>query len=79
MQIIIYIVDTFTKIGITKFWSEDNQILPNVNDTIRITSIGDFVVTEREFGYGYDDEHNYQVLDYIELRVYPKPINKEEK
>lgn len=76
-EIIIYVVDAYTKRDITKFWIEESHILPNVNDTICLTSIGDFVVESREFDYRYDSDYGYTKLDDITLFVYEKPKNEE--
>lgn len=75
--IIIYVVNDFTNEHIHKFFTE-HSLVPNVNDTLSLCSVGDFVIARREFGYSYDDEYGYQVLDYIELRVYPKPKDSED-
>ena len=77
MEIILYVVNDIEDKLIHRFFTE-HTLIPNVNDTISLCSIGDFVVARREFGYKYDEEYGYQVLDYIELRVYPKPTDKEE-
>ena len=76
-EIIVYVVDAFTKRNIKKFWIEESYILPNVNDTICLTSIGDFVVASREFDYRYDSDYGYTKLDDITLYVYEKPKDKE--
>lgn len=76
-EITIYVVDAFTKRNITRFWIEESYILPNVNDTICLTSIGDFVVARREFDYRYDSDYGYTKLDDITLFVYEKPKNEE--
>lgn len=78
MEITLNIVDDIGGELIYSFFTELSPI-PNVNDTISFDSIGDFVVARREFGYRFDEENYRQVLDYVELRVYLKPIDKEEK
>ena len=78
MKITLNIVDDIGGELVYSFFTEQSFI-PNVNDTISFKSIGDFVVARREFGYRFDEENYRQVLDYVELRVYLKPINKEEK
>ena len=78
MKIALYVVNDIEDKLIRTFFTE-RALVPNVNDTISLCPIGDFVVARREFGYRYDKEYGYQVLDYIELRVYPKSTNKEEK
>ena len=72
MEITVYVVNNITDEHIHRFFTED-VLVPDVNDTIGFSSIGDFVVARREFGYVYDDEYGCDVLDYILLRVYPKP------
>lgn len=76
-EIIIYVIDAFTKRNITRFWIEESYILPNVNDTICLTSIGDFVVASSEFDYRYDSDYCYTKLDDITLYVYEKPKDEE--
>ena len=75
MEIILYITDAFNNKHIHKTFTE-HSLIPNVNDTICLSSIGDFVVARREFGYHYDDEYGYQMLNYVNLQVYPKPTYK---
>lgn len=77
MEILIYVVNDFTDERIHRFYTE-YMLIPNVNDTISLCSVGDFVVARREFGYVYDNEYGSQELSYILLRVYPKPTDKEE-
>ena len=77
MDVTLYIVNDITDEHIHRFFTE-HTLIPNVNDTISLCSIGDFVVARREFGYSYDNEYGYQVLDYVLLRVYPKPTDSEE-
>ena len=64
MEITVYVVNNITDEHIHRFFTED-VLVPDVNDTIGFSSIGDFVVARREFGYLYDDEYGYDVLDYI--------------
>lgn len=75
MEVILYITDAFDNKHIYKTFTE-HSLIPNVNDTLSLCSIGDFVVARREFGYHYDDEYGYQVLNYVNLQVYPKPTDK---
>lgn len=74
----IYITDAITNERIYQL-DTDYALIPNVNDTISLCSIGDFVVARREFGYAYNgDYYGSQELSYIDLKVYLKPQNKEE-
>ena len=75
MEVILYITDALDNKHIHKTFTE-HSLIPNVNDTIHLNSIGDFVVSRREFGYYYDDECGYQMLNYVNLQVYPKPTYK---
>lgn len=77
MEAVIYVVNDFTDAHIHKFFTE-HSLVPSVNDTIALTSIGVFVVARREFGYSYDSDCGYHALDYIVLRVYPKPKDEYE-
>ena len=76
MDVIIYVVNDFTNEHIHKFFTE-HSLVPNVNDTLSLCSVGDFVVARREFGYRYDSDYGYTKLDDITLYVYEKPKDKE--
>ena len=61
-EVIIYVHNDITNEQIHKFFT-DHPLVPNVNDTISLNNIGDFVVARREFGYSYDNEYGYEAYN----------------
>ena len=77
MEILVFIIDDLKDKEICALFME-HCIIPNVNDTISLTKDGDFVVARRKFIYDLGGECCSRKLEYVELRVYTKPKDKED-